>query len=89
MDLATLKALKPTEYSEAADGYRNTSDMASATRQVRFVPGTDLPKGKEPNISSATNSIGSVPQLKYKYPVLLPFCHGFGRCLCPSIECPS
>ena len=32
MDLATLKALKPTEYSEAADGYRNTSDMASAAK---------------------------------------------------------
>ncbi|MFF8099640.1 alpha/beta hydrolase [Streptomyces sp. NPDC016640] len=32
MDLATLKALKPTEYSEAADGYRSTSDMASAVK---------------------------------------------------------
>jgi hypothetical protein len=32
MDLATLKALKPTEYSEAADGYRSTSDMASAAK---------------------------------------------------------
>lgn len=30
MDLATLKALKPTEYAEAAEGYRRTSDMASA-----------------------------------------------------------
>ncbi len=32
MDLATLMALKPTEYSEAADGYRSTSDMASAAK---------------------------------------------------------
>jgi hypothetical protein len=32
MDLATLKALKPTEYSEAAVGYRTTSDMASAAK---------------------------------------------------------
>lgn len=32
MDLTTLKALKPTEYSEAADGYRSTSDMASAAK---------------------------------------------------------
>ncbi|MEV1062013.1 alpha/beta hydrolase [Streptomyces sp. NPDC050263] len=32
MDLATLKALKPAEYSEAAGGYRNTSDMASAAK---------------------------------------------------------
>ncbi|MGW5739403.1 MULTISPECIES: alpha/beta hydrolase [Streptomyces] len=32
MDLATLKALKPTEYAEAAEGYRRTSDMASAAR---------------------------------------------------------
>ncbi|MFJ9716743.1 alpha/beta hydrolase [Streptomyces sp. NPDC101213] len=32
MDLATLKALKPSEYSEAADGYRTTSDMASAAK---------------------------------------------------------
>ncbi|MFC5202330.1 alpha/beta hydrolase [Streptomyces kaempferi] len=32
MDLATLKALKPTEFSAAADGYRSTSDMASAAK---------------------------------------------------------
>jgi hypothetical protein len=32
MDLSTLKALKPTEYSQAADGYRSTSDMASAAK---------------------------------------------------------
>ncbi|WP_405843179.1 alpha/beta hydrolase [Streptomyces sp. NBC_01518] len=32
MDLATLKALKPTEYAEAAGGYRSTSDMASAAK---------------------------------------------------------
>ncbi|MFK0022520.1 alpha/beta hydrolase [Streptomyces sp. NPDC090798] len=32
MDLATLKALKPAELSEAADGYRSTSDMASAAK---------------------------------------------------------
>ncbi|MFD9907038.1 alpha/beta hydrolase [Streptomyces sp. NPDC059063] len=32
MDLATLKALKPTEYGEAANGYRRTSDMARAAQ---------------------------------------------------------
>ncbi|MER5407834.1 alpha/beta hydrolase [Streptomyces sp. NPDC002769] len=32
MDLATLRAIKPTEFSEAADGYRSTSDMASAAK---------------------------------------------------------
>ncbi|WP_055693486.1 alpha/beta hydrolase [Streptomyces prasinopilosus] len=32
MDLATLKAIKPAEYSEAADGYRGTSDMAGAAK---------------------------------------------------------
>ncbi|MEU6183657.1 alpha/beta hydrolase [Streptomyces coeruleorubidus] len=32
MDLSTLKALKPNEYSQAADGYRSTSDMASAAK---------------------------------------------------------
>ncbi|MEY7974886.1 alpha/beta hydrolase [Streptomyces pilosus] len=32
MDLATLKALKPAEYSEAADGYRTTAKMASAAK---------------------------------------------------------
>ncbi|MFH8800172.1 alpha/beta hydrolase [Streptomyces sp. NPDC017936] len=32
MDLATLKSLKPNEYSEAADGYRSASDMASAAK---------------------------------------------------------
>ncbi len=32
MDLATLKALNPAEFLEAADGYRSTSDMASGAR---------------------------------------------------------
>ncbi|MCT7355120.1 alpha/beta hydrolase family protein [Streptomyces sp. 15-116A] len=32
MDLATLRALKPTEYSEAADGYRSASEMARAAK---------------------------------------------------------
>ncbi|MFI2640628.1 alpha/beta hydrolase [Streptomyces sp. NPDC018610] len=32
MDLATLKKLKPSEFEEAADGYRATSDMASAAK---------------------------------------------------------
>jgi len=32
MDLATLKALKPTEYSEAAAGYRSASEMAKAAK---------------------------------------------------------
>ncbi|MFB0616757.1 alpha/beta hydrolase [Streptomyces sp. AGS-58] len=32
MDIATLKALEPTEYEQAADGYRATSDMASTAK---------------------------------------------------------
>ncbi|MFE9462257.1 hypothetical protein ACFYNW_01005 [Streptomyces virginiae] len=28
MDYATLKALKPSEFTEAADGYRSVSSMA-------------------------------------------------------------
>ncbi|KUO02044.1 alpha/beta hydrolase [Streptomyces caeruleatus] len=32
MDYTTLKALRPSEYSDAADGYRRTSDMASAAK---------------------------------------------------------
>ncbi|MGW1761623.1 alpha/beta hydrolase [Streptomyces mirabilis] len=32
MDFATLKALKPSAFSDAADGYRSTSDMASAAK---------------------------------------------------------
>ncbi|MEV3853717.1 alpha/beta hydrolase [Streptomyces sp. NPDC050095] len=32
MDLATLKKLKPSEFEEAADGYRATGDMASAAK---------------------------------------------------------
>ncbi|MGC5365444.1 alpha/beta hydrolase [Streptomyces sp. DT24] len=32
MDLATLKALKPSEFAQAADGYRATSDMAAAAK---------------------------------------------------------
>ncbi|MHB9859444.1 hypothetical protein [Streptomyces sp. YIM S03343] len=32
MDLATLKNLKPSEFEQAADGYRATSDMAGAAK---------------------------------------------------------
>lgn len=32
MDLATLNALKPSEFTQAADGYRATSDMAAASK---------------------------------------------------------
>ncbi|WP_225825148.1 alpha/beta hydrolase [Streptomyces naphthomycinicus] len=34
MDLATLKAFKPSEYEEAADGYRAVSEMADAARET-------------------------------------------------------
>lgn len=34
MDLATLKGFKPSEYEEAADGYRTTGDMASAAKDA-------------------------------------------------------
>ncbi|WP_329013814.1 alpha/beta hydrolase [Streptomyces sp. NBC_01601] len=33
MDLATLKAIKPSEYSDAADGYRTTSDGAASAKE--------------------------------------------------------
>ncbi|GAB2931114.1 alpha/beta hydrolase [Streptomyces sundarbansensis] len=34
MDLATLRAFKPSEYEEAADGYRATGDMASEAKDA-------------------------------------------------------
>ncbi|GGR40001.1 alpha/beta hydrolase [Streptomyces roseolus] len=34
MDLATLKAFKPAEYEQAADGYRAAGDMASAAKDA-------------------------------------------------------
>ncbi|MEV4974831.1 alpha/beta hydrolase [Streptomyces scopuliridis] len=34
MDLATLKAFKPSEYEDAGDGYRATGDMASAAKDT-------------------------------------------------------
>ncbi|WP_313750665.1 alpha/beta hydrolase [Streptomyces parvus] len=34
MDLATLKAFKPSEYEEAADGFRATGDMASEAKDA-------------------------------------------------------
>ncbi|WP_236245205.1 alpha/beta hydrolase [Streptomyces sp. CC210A] len=34
MDLATLKTFKPTEFEEAADGYRAAGDMASAAKET-------------------------------------------------------
>ncbi|MFF3247688.1 hypothetical protein ACFYWY_29075 [Streptomyces sp. NPDC002870] len=34
MDFATLKASKPTEYEDAADGYRLTGDMASTAKDA-------------------------------------------------------
>ncbi|GJF19083.1 hypothetical protein [Streptomyces sp. HO565] len=33
MDIKTLEALEPTEYAEAADGYRAVSDAADASRE--------------------------------------------------------
>ncbi|MFH9860558.1 alpha/beta hydrolase [Streptomyces sp. NPDC017202] len=62
MDLATLKALKPSEYAEAADGYRNTSDMASAAKdrvenQVAVAMKNSL-KGE-----AATAAIGQLGEL--------------------------
>ncbi|GGW17389.1 hypothetical protein GCM10018980_08090 [Streptomyces capoamus] len=41
MDIATLKAFKPAEFEEAADGYRATSEMASTVKDTienRLVP---------------------------------------------------
>jgi len=34
MDLTTLRAFKPSEYEEAADGYRATADMASTAKDT-------------------------------------------------------
>ncbi|MEW1610499.1 MULTISPECIES: alpha/beta hydrolase [unclassified Streptomyces] len=34
MDLATLKAFKPSEYEEAADGFRATADMAGTAKDT-------------------------------------------------------
>ncbi|MFE9300296.1 alpha/beta hydrolase [Streptomyces sp. NPDC006856] len=34
MDLSTLRAFKPSEYEEAADGYRATGDMASEAKDA-------------------------------------------------------
>ncbi|MFJ9813678.1 hypothetical protein ACIRU3_00155 [Streptomyces sp. NPDC101151] len=34
MDLATLKAFKPSEYEEAADGYRAMGGMASSVKDT-------------------------------------------------------
>ncbi|MGW3458192.1 alpha/beta hydrolase [Streptomyces olivaceoviridis] len=34
MDIATLRALKPSEYQEAADGYRATSEMAGTAKDT-------------------------------------------------------
>ncbi|MEU1486746.1 hypothetical protein ABZ441_23620, partial [Streptomyces sp. NPDC005752] len=34
MNLATLKAFKPSEYEDAADGYRGTGDMAGAAKDT-------------------------------------------------------
>ncbi|MFE2498644.1 alpha/beta hydrolase [Streptomyces scopuliridis] len=36
MDLATLKAFKPSEYEDAGDGYRVTGDMASAAKDTIY-----------------------------------------------------
>ncbi|MFD8421336.1 alpha/beta hydrolase [Streptomyces sp. NPDC059466] len=62
MDLATLRAIKPTEFSEAADGYRGTSDMASAAKdrldnQIAVAMRNSL-KGE-----AATAAIGQLTEL--------------------------
>ncbi|MEI5101478.1 alpha/beta hydrolase [Streptomyces sp. PmtG] len=62
MDLATLKALKPKEYADAADGYRRTSEMANAARD-RLATRIVVAMRDELKGDAATAAIGQLRQL--------------------------
>ncbi|WP_416958629.1 alpha/beta hydrolase [Streptomyces sp. Agncl-13] len=54
MDLGTLKAINPSEYAEAADGYRAVSDMADAAKdRVDKQITTDMRKANEGEAADA------------------------------------
>lgn len=62
MDLATLKALDPKEFLDAADGYRSTSDMASAAKD-RIDNEIAAAMRKSLNSEAATAAIGQLSEL--------------------------
>lgn len=62
MDLATLKALKPTEYEEAAKGHRSASDMASAAHD-RITDQIAAAMRKSLKGEAATAAIGQLTEL--------------------------
>ncbi|MFF0745559.1 alpha/beta hydrolase [Streptomyces sp. NPDC004111] len=62
MDLATLKAVEPTEFTEAAKGYRSTSDMASAAHD-RVTDQIAVAMRKSLKGEAATEAIGQLTEL--------------------------
>ncbi|MGW7823975.1 hypothetical protein ACWGLF_39095 [Streptomyces puniciscabiei] len=62
MDLATLKALDPKEFLDAADGYRSTSDMAGAAKD-RIDNEIAAAMRKSLNSEAATAAIGQLSEL--------------------------
>ncbi|MEV5876060.1 alpha/beta hydrolase [Streptomyces sp. NPDC052101] len=62
MDLATLKALDPKEFRDAADGYRSTSDMASAAKD-RIENEIAAAMRKSLNSKSSTAALGQLSEL--------------------------
>lgn len=62
MDLATLKALDPKEFLDAADGYRSTSDMAGATKD-RIDNEITAAMRKSLNSEAATAAIDQLSEL--------------------------
>ncbi|MFI0976123.1 alpha/beta hydrolase [Streptomyces sp. NPDC021093] len=62
MDLATLKALKPTEYAEAAKGHRSVSDMANAAHD-RVTNEIAAAMRKALKGEAATAAIGQLTEL--------------------------
>ncbi|MGW1164797.1 alpha/beta hydrolase [Streptomyces sp. NPDC002550] len=62
MDLATLKALDPKEFLDAADGYRSTSDMAGAAKD-RIENEISVAMRNSLSSEAATAAIGQLSEL--------------------------
>ncbi|WP_434595395.1 alpha/beta hydrolase [Streptomyces sp. A5-4] len=80
MDLATLKALKPTEYAEAANGYRSTSDMASAAKD-RIENQISAAMRKSLKGEAATAAIGQLTELGKNFHYIQTECGLVGSAL--------
>ncbi|WP_282796905.1 hypothetical protein [Streptomyces sp. CC224B] len=80
MDLATLKALKPREYADAADGYRRTSEMANAARD-RIASRTVVTMRNALEGKAATAAVDQLTELAQNFHYIQTECGLIGSAL--------